>query len=288
MPQNRADRSDRDGVFVRNPRPRRGIRAEENREITLARVEEKRQRAKPLCARPDDVRRPDIPAALRANVFLAKYSDQQKAEWDRAQQVSRKGNRQIGNYRHRALSLTVLHQPPPHHIQRSLAGIVADSLAVAAETPLKHLGFIPIPPAEEHETYRLLFTPARRPRDACHAHAERRITALADSLRQCRGNFAADRTMALDQFRIDASKFGFQLVAVDNGSASKGARTAADPRQPLGNHSTRATLRDRQRCASHFQVVEHDLFQRLALRRIDEILEFLFYFAGKRVHTRLR
>ena len=37
----------------------------------------------------------------------------------------------------------------------------------------------------------------------------------------------------------------------------------------------------------HFQVIEHNLFQRLALRRVDELVQFVLQLAGQLIHTRL-
>ena len=59
-------------------------------------------------------------------------------------------------------------------------------------------------------------------------------------------------------------------------------------RDAFGDQAAGAALRHRQRGLAQAEVVEHDLLQRIALRRVEPVVERLFHAAGQFVDARLR
>src|SRR5271156_4374262 len=94
-----------------------------------------------------------------------------------------------------------LHQSPAHQIQRRLARVMADAVAVTAEPALNHLRFLAVAHAEIHQSHGLLFTPARMPGNARNSDAQSRIAPHSNPLGQRRRYFTADRALPLNQYR---------------------------------------------------------------------------------------
>src|SRR5215813_11998392 len=94
--------------------------------------------------------------------------------------------------------------------------------------------------------------------------------------------------MVGDDLRRDISELGLEFVRINNGSSNKVARASTHRRYSLCEQSARAGFSRRQGCSTHLQVIADDLFERLAMIRINEITQFPFHDFGHFVDPRLR
>src|SRR5262249_16728766 len=89
------------GVQIQYPHGRR------HGNIALQRIQKKRESAKSLRARSNNVGRSNVAAALLPNIFLTEKAHQHVSKRNRPKQIGNKGDHKIGNDRHATMSVAV-------------------------------------------------------------------------------------------------------------------------------------------------------------------------------------
>src|SRR5262249_16315448 len=109
-----------------------------------------------------------------------------------------------------AMKMRMSDQLAANHVQRLLRGPLPDAGAVAEELSFDHGGLAAVSHRRVDQAHRLLFRPAAGPGDARDANSQRSLGALADSFSQRHGHLAADRSVFLDDRRLDAGHGYFE------------------------------------------------------------------------------
>src|SRR5579872_649177 len=127
-----------------------------------------------------------------------------------------------------------LHQFPPHHIQRLLAGETADAFSISGKFAFHYFCSSLGSKRVENQSHRFRVASAGRPCDSGNTQAESCATAPPYSLGESLGNFGAHCTVFLDQFGGDVGERALQLVRIHDRAAEKVSRASTHGSNALG------------------------------------------------------
>src|SRR5258707_93268 len=182
----------------------------------------------------------------------------------------------------------ISHQLSSQHIQGHRRSKPAYAFTIPREISLNHFGTATVRHRVKYQADGLLGCASAGTRHAGDAHSERRLAAIPYAFSQGCGHFTADRAVPLDHLGGDACKLRLELVRINDSSAEKIPRAAADRRDALSKHPARTGFCYSQRGIAHLHPVAHDLFERFAISRVNEIIQFVLDLAGYFVNSCLR
>ena len=133
------------------------------------------------------------------------------------------------------LAASYLDQFSSHHVQRLLAGVEADAVAIAGKLSLDYFG-LPgrVREGYENQSYRLLGCPAGRSGNSGDADAESRLTPFTDTLGERNCDWLADCAMLGNHQRRHVTERRFQIVVIDHRAAEKISGTSTHAGDALG------------------------------------------------------